>query len=383
MTSPVPPILDAIARRYERSTSGRTGVAQRDFRVDIETVLSDLQATEGDARAVAEQHLRDAAAIGLIQLEPLHPRDPQSLHRICLPIGGESPLYKRIGRPSPEQTRHQIAEQFHNAANTRISSQWAEAWSRWCHQKSAEAQTGSLTVPFDRSNPEANRELLELLPRLLSWEGESLVRFASCVLCGNSKRLEELASLERIGTQFGQLRGKLGRILAEITSGQIQSLDDLGILPNPRSVLLHGPLQLQFDTATLDLGLFHGPVRVSHQDILRASALTTTASRCLTVENETSFHELAKLQSGELLIHTSFPGAATLSLLQRCPTHLEFWHFGDSDEAGFEILRVLKEKSGHNIQPFQMQPGKIPFEQEALGRPDLPIWPFYSAFMAR
>jgi len=39
----------------------------------------------------------------------------------------------------------------------------------------------------------------------------------------------------------------------------------------------------------------------------RASRIETAACRCLTVENETSFHELAKLRSSELLI--CMPGA--------------------------------------------------------------------------
>ena len=66
-----------------------------------------------------------------------------------------------------------------------------------------------------------------------------------------------------------------------------------------------------------------------------------------------------------------------VKLLQRLPDEMEFWHFGDSDEAGFDILRVLREKSGRNFQPLHMQRGRIPFEQESLGRPKLKNWPFY------
>lgn len=97
---------------------------------------------------------------------------------------------------------------------------------------------------------------------------------------------------------------------------------------------------------------------VSH----RGTSDATTARRCLKVENETSFYELAKLRSGELLVQTSDPGSGTLALLQRLPAALEFWHFRDSDKAGFEILRVLREKSSRAIQPLQMAHSRIPFE---------------------
>ena len=217
-----------------------------------------------------------------------------------------------------------------------------------------------------------------MLPKLLAWRGESLIRFASCVLCGNSKRLEELAGAEKAGELRGKLRGKLGHLLEDITGGKIKTLDDLGILPNPRFVLLSGPLRLRLDGEWLDLGRLRGAVRLAQEDIERAEEITTAAHRCLTVENETSFHELAKLRSGELLVQTSYPGSGTLALLRRLPAILEFWHFGDSDDAGFDILRDLRDKSGREFQPLHMMQGRNPFEQESLGCPVQKNWPFYA-----
>jgi DNA topoisomerase VI subunit A len=165
--------------------------------------------------------------------------------------------------------------------------------------------------------------------------------------------------------------------LEDISGGQIRTLDDLSIVPNPRSALVHGPLRLRLDGVSLDCGLLHGSFRLAQEDVARADEVATTARRCLTVENETSFHELAKLRSGELLVQTSYPSSGTLALLRRLPATLEFWHFGDSDEAGFDILRVLRKKSGRAIRPLHMERGRIPFEQESLGRPTKPTWPFY------
>jgi hypothetical protein len=56
---------------------------------------------------------------------------------------------------------------------------------------------------------------------------------------------------------------------------------------------------------------------------------------------------------------------------------MEFWHFGDSDGPGFDILRVLRQKSGRSFGALHMQQGRIPFEQESLGRPARKDWPFY------
>jgi len=239
------------------------------------------------------------------------------------------------------------------------------------------ATNGDPIAPFDREASGSNRKLLALIPRLLAWEGESLVRFVSCVLCDDSKELEALASRETEGPLSGQLRGKLGRLLESITEKQVRTLDDLGILPNPRSALVHGPLRLSLDGSVVDLNLLRGPFRLGATDIVRADFIETSALRCLTVDNETTFHELAKLGSGELLVCTSYPGSGTIALLNRLPKDIECWHFGDSDEPGFEILRVLREKSSRDFRALHMERGRLPFEQEALGRPKHVVWPFY------
>jgi hypothetical protein len=123
--------------------------------------------------------------------------------------------------------------------------------------------------------------------------------------------------------------------------------------------------------------LLHGSFRISLLDLQRAEEIATTARRCLTVENEASFHELAKLRSGVLLIQTSYPGSGTLKLLERLPENMEYWHFGDSDDAGFQILEALQKMSRRPFQPLHMFRGRIPFEQESLGLPS-PEWPFYN-----
>lgn len=374
---PSSPVIQALARRYERSVAGRTGEVSRDVLVKVEDLLQDASAVEGDARAVAEQQLREAEQAGILKLMPLHKRDPASLHQVRFNPANEAKLFAALNRNSPSRVRELLAKQFAVAATQNLPERWQSHWRVWCERMSLSALAGKSVEPFLREPGEENANLLALLPRLLAWEGESLVRFASCVLCGDSKILESLAASDREGEFRGKLRGKLGCLLEDITGGHIRALDDVGILPNPRFALVHGPLKLQLDGEWLDLGRLLGAFRLSERDILRAENLLTTARRCLTVENETSFHELAKLQSGELLIQTSYPGSGTLRLLNRLPADLEFWHFGDSDEAGFDILRVLREKSGRDFRPLHMEVGRTPFEQESLGRPSLNRWPFY------
>jgi hypothetical protein len=371
------PVLKALAQLFARSRAGRKGRGQIDFQPELKTVLRAADSEDGETREQALKDLSEAEVSGLLQLER-HRRDPDIILKVRVPLANEAVLFARVSESSPTQRRKVLADQFQQAAGFDMPEEWRAGWKAFCERKALAALSGEDIAPFDRDDLLANAELLALLPKLFAWRGESLVRFASCVLCSNSKRLEELAGTEKEGELRGKLRGKLGRLLEDITSGEIKTLDDLGIMPNPRFVLLSGPLRLRLDGEWLDLGKLRGAFRLSQDDIERAGEIMTTARRCLTVENETSFHELAKLRSGELLIQTSYPGSGTLALLRRLPVDTDFWHFGDSDNAGFDILRDLRSKSGRDFQPLHMNPNQTPFEQEALGRPNLSSWPYYA-----
>jgi DNA topoisomerase VI subunit A len=154
----------------------------------------------------------------------------------------------------------------------------------------------------------------------------------------------------------------------------------------------------------------------------RATHITTTADRLLTVENrKTTFLQLARAdaQRTTLMVATSFPTQAVKLLLQKLPRELPHHHFGDTDPTGWDILRKLREVSGRTVHPFHMhwrpQANASPltkrdqqilsrlladtrmadcrdelkamleagtkgdFEQESLGWPVLDGWPFYSA----
>ncbi len=373
---PAERVVEALGQLYSASTAGTSATSERDFLVDLKKLLQTADCEDGDEREEALTQLRQLHG-HVLQLEGPR-RDADIIHQVRVRREQEDALFSLIGEVSPTQRRTALARQFADAMALTVPERWRDEWSSWCRRMSEAARAGNTVAPFDREATPENAALLKLLPRLLAWDGESLVRFASCVLCGTSKELESQAAKEKDGEFRNKLRGKLGRVLEEITGGQIRALDDLGILPNPRFALIHGPLRLRLDGAWLDLGLLHGPFRLSQQDLERAEVVETSARRCLTVENETSFHELAKLRSGELLVQTSYPGSGTLALLRRLPAALEFWHFGDSDEAGFEILRVLQEASDRDFQPLHMQRGRMPFEQESLGRPNQRTWPFYS-----
>lgn len=403
-----PDILKVFADRYRNSQGGRTGICTSDFTFDYLKLLKAANADSAESRINAEERLRQAAeqSQGKLKLDT-HSRDERLIHIVRLSRErGEAWLFNHLRESSPTEERRQLADLFVSFQKASIPPKDKDAWSNWCLQLAQHALDGSTIAPFTRDDLTGTRELLTIIPRVLHWQGESLVRFASCIICHDSKKLE-------------QLRSRLESALRQITAGRIQSLEELGLLEKPRRVFIRGPLRLELPGGTLNLGLLHAPVSISETDLQQAIAIHCDAAQVLTVENETTFLELAKLNSDTLLIQTSYPGRAVLALLSRLPDTLPTHHFGDTDPAGFDILRDLRARSGRTIQPLHMHhrpregsetlqssdlqiidrlladpqmadchPAlqamrnsgtKGDFEQESLGRPSLPEWPFYES----
>ena len=336
------PILHALATAYAASAAGRGGAA-RDFIIDYEKLLRAAGAADGDERELAESHLRlaEREAGGSLVIA----RQPRSGLPETVRVTGEAWLFATIGQPTPAAHRDSLAAWFQHAATLTVPAQWAAAWHAWCAALAQRAREGGPVPPFKRDDAAGNTELLRALTGVLNWLGESLVRYASVVICGDSKRLETLSA-------------RLSGALAEIT-GQ-GALESFGILPKPRTVLFHGPLALVMGGRTVDFTALPGPVSLSETNLLAATAVTTGAAAALTVENESVFLELAKRNPGVLLVQTSFPGSGVRRLFELLPAGLICRHFGDTDPAGFDILRDLREKTGRAIQPLLMDPRPAP-----------------------
>jgi hypothetical protein len=167
-----------------------------------------------------------------------------------------------------------------------------------------------------------------------------LIRWVSSHLCGDSKRLE-------------RRQRTLEPLLREAAAGRIADFAAHGILPMPREVRLHGPLRLCLDGRWIDCSA-QETATLSLADIEHATTIECGAGRCLRVENKTAFLDLARKRSGTLLVWTSFPNAATLTLLARLPPVLGCWHFGDTDPQGFHILHGLRRRTGLAFRSLHM-----------------------------
>src|SRR5690606_34303221 len=137
-----------------------------------------------------------------------------------------------------------------------IPANWSAPWQNWFRELARRAHDGESVQPFKRDDPADNAALLQALAGVLNWQGESLIRYASAMICGDSKRLQTLGP---------RLRPAL-----EAVTGH-SSLEAFGILRKPRSVTFHGPLVLHLGDATLDYSSLPAPGGLSEANFARAS----------------------------------------------------------------------------------------------------------------
>lgn len=337
-------ILNALAKAYEKSVVGKTGGSgSRGFRIDYEKLLRVADLDDGDERELAELDLssveqQSGGAIGI------HRNSRSGIKesvKVSYPTG-EKFLFSALGQPAPTELRMELAEFFTQAQRRDVPEKHESGWINWLQQLSEAALNGASVSPFTVKDSEHNQDLIKNITGILSWQGKSLIRYASTQLTGDSKLLEKQQK-------------KLEASLRAITSSERSSLETFGISPPPRNVQLHGGVTLHLPSGSLNLSILQGPVTISSLDVQSAGCrCELDAPLLLTVENESVFLEITQRNPGILVVHTSYPGRAVLELLKKLPSHLPCYHFGDTDPAGFDILRDIRNRSGRHFQPFMM-----------------------------
>lgn len=335
------PILQVLAGLFRKSKAGARG-ASRHFIIDYEKLLRAANAADGDEREAAENDLRIAEleSLGALVIDRA-PRSGIPTDVRVVRDGGEAWLFSNLGAAAPADERRELAGFFERTAGIPVPEPRLAAWRQWFESLARRALAGESIQPFQRGDDHGNAELANALAAILAWQGESLIRYASAVICGDSKRLEALEP--RLLVALGAICGAA-------------SLEDLGISRKPRTVTFHGPLVLGFSGHSIDFSCLPGPASLSEINLMEASSVTTSARICVTVENEEVFLELAKRNPGVLLVRSGFPGSAVRRLFRLLPSGLHCHHFGDTDPSGFDILRDLREKTGRQVHPLMMHP---------------------------
>lgn len=334
-------ILYELGEQYRRSKLGRTGEAAKDFMVPLDKIMEEAKYESSEDADFAGQELLAAERLGALTLDR-DEKSPSKILRIRISRQQENELFRILGEKSPKQERIILSDLFESYVDAPVPENYRGSWNFWCQLYAQNCLKGIQIAPFFRDKPEDIREILDLIIQLFKWPHASQVELVSGVLCGDTTRIDKLLN-------------RLTRVLTIFTDGAVNGLEDFGILMEPQQCHFHGRIRLKLNRTWVDCAAFRSGIQVQDVDIEGLSEVEVNAPRCVVVQKPGTFHELVKLNCGDLLILSDHPNEPTQSLIKLLPSTIEFWFLGNSDPNGFDILRNLRQLTGKPFQPLHMK----------------------------
>lgn len=172
---------------------------------------------------------------------------------------------------------------------------------------------------------------------------------------------------------FSNIESTITHILKSygIAEGETEReiLESVGIITRPDITLISGNIKIQtkqeipgFHPSVINLQSF--PYLGIPTSVLKDIVVTDIkADYVITIENETSFHEyISNVNEKFIAIFLSgYPNSGRISLLKAISNfatshniNLPFFHWGDIDFGGYDIIRSYREKTGINVLPHLM-----------------------------
>ena len=334
------PMVRALIDAYRRSQHGRTGNSRREFNIRYDKLVHKL------ARATVTEEKRGRAIFDRMQLSGLIRWDYTPLQRdqiktIYIAPASEKELFIAIGETPPSVKRTDAVKILAKHLNSLNGHSHEAAWKAALQQAIDDTNSGRSAEGLP-NDARLHEEILRATAVVLNNKQPILIRRLSAEKLRNSKLLQHR-------------RETVERFMAQFLPPDIATLEAWKVADTPPAVLLRGPLGIELDDGTLIDELPPDSAYTIKEEILaRAKGIFTSSKRCLSIENHTTFRETVDVNANDLIVHTSYPSSSVVKLLQLLPVTMLLQHWGDTDPWGYDILRVLREKTGRTIQPWRM-----------------------------
>lgn len=342
------PLLQALLDCYRRSRRAKTGRGSRDFSIPFDKLVHDVAHLSVEDQKTGEIVLQRLRAAGVVRWTT-KPFDRQRIKSVFVIASQEHRFFELLGSVPPAVNRQQTIDGLKRHLSSLDGHPSAMAWREF------------LTAAIDEA---AEGRRVDGLPDDTALH-EVILRAAAVVV-----RNSEAISLRRLSADklddsklLGRRRETIERALAQFLPPDLANFEAWQVEDTPPAVRIFGPVSAELADGTCVGELSRGsPYMLAEQTLERAQRLFTSARRCISIENSTTFHEATQANLPHLLIHTSYPSKSVLRLLRLMPNAVELLHWGDTDPWGYDILRVLRERTGKPIKALHMsyRPGAGP-----------------------
>jgi hypothetical protein len=332
------PVLHALSAAYRDSKAGSTGQAGRAFSIRYEKLVHDRACADVYAERSARAILSRLESAGILRFT----RKPLAREKILsVFVEDEILFFEALGETPPARQRLAFGDELSLHLDALDGHPYAAAWKQAIKDAIADIANGRSADGLPNT-PIARNEVLRATAAVLHNQTSVSLRRLGAEKLNDSKLI-------------GERREAIERFMTQFLPPELCSLEAWSVIDFPPKVELCGPIGVETDTGKFVWETGPGsPYTITDEILSRAVRVFTSGSRCLCVENRTPFLEAAAANPRDLIVHTSYPSSAVVKLLKALPANVCLQHWGDTDPWGYDILRVLRQKTGRAIEAVQM-----------------------------
>ena len=188
-------------------------------------------------------------------------------------------------------------------------------------------------------------QILKVLAEIEKVEEEVFIRNFSVRILGDSK------AFEKIKTVVASILCEYGRY-----TDKNHVLENLNVVNNPGYVYAKGNGQIMISGQIIDFSSLNGDLGLSSSILDTIEDVKISASKVITIENLTTFNSFEDNDAFVIYLggyHNSIRRKLIRKIYEMNPDK-SYYHYGDIDAGGFNILLDLRAKTGISFAPLNM-----------------------------
>lgn len=260
------------------------------------------------------------------------------INSIYLNMGRLNEIYLFISRKPKSETNRQILALLENYADKN------EVLALFCKTQAERIKNNQKAELFNADFTEYDN-ILKAVAELYQLEEETYIRDFSVRVFGDSK------TFEKIKSKIINLLFNYGDFPQKETI-----LEELNLIKNPGHVYIKGACKISINGQMIDFSRFNADIAVSSIMLDNINSIEVTGNKVITIENLTTFNRFCEENAMIIYLggyHNTHRRNFIRKLYAQNPD-VTYYHYGDIDSGGFNILIHLRNKTGIHFLPYRM-----------------------------
>lgn len=334
-------ILNALLNQYERSKSFiGTNKQNQSFSKKIEDLFPDYaDAAQYDVFSEINEQVLNLEKTGLISVKRKKRGriETDVIVSVSLNIEKLSDTYRLLGRQPKADRNDEILALLNRYMDC------TPLLHDFCREQMNRIKSNR--KPQHSDDLAKFEQILKVLAEVEKVEEEVYIRNFSIRVLGDSKAFEKIkTSVSSILCEYGEYVDKE------------HVLENLNIVNNPGYVYAKGNGRISISGQVIDFSSLDGDLGLSSALLDSIEDVQVYASKVITIENLTTFNSYADKDAFAIYLggyHNSIRRKLICKIHEQ-NSDKDYFHYGDIDAGGFNILLDLRTKTGISFVPFKM-----------------------------